>query len=100
MPVDSMFTSIGFVGMSSLIFKIIFSLGSISGRDKKSAAVFTFPGMCAIVKLNCNTKSHAFYRGAGMIFVWKNLVTDLLSVMMSTGLVEPQNTCPNSLKAM
>ena len=33
MPVDSMFTSIGFVGMSSLIFKMIFSFGSISKRD-------------------------------------------------------------------
>ena len=32
-PVDSMFTSIGFVGMSSVIFKIIFSRGSISKRD-------------------------------------------------------------------
>ena len=30
MPVDSMFTSIGFVGVSSLIFETIFSLGSIS----------------------------------------------------------------------
>ena len=77
MPVDSMFTSIGVVGISSLIFKIIFSLGSISNRDKKSAAVFIFPGMCAIVKLNCSTKSHAFHRGGGIIFVWKNLVSDL-----------------------
>ena len=100
MPVDSMFTSIGFVGMSSLIFKKIFSFGSISNRDKKSAAVFILPGMCAMVKLNCNTKSQAFHNGGGIIFVRKNLVTDLLSVMMITGLVAPQNICPNSLKAM
>ena len=100
MPVDSMFTSIGFVGMSSLIFNIIFSFGSIRNRDKKSAAVFNFPGMCAIVKLNCSTKSHAFHKGGGIIFVWKNLVTDLLSVMIITGLVAPQSKCPNSLKAM
>ena len=79
---------------------MIFSIGSISKRDKKSAAVFIFPGMCAIVKINCNTKSQAFYDGGGIIFVWKNLVTDLLSVMMMTGLVAPQNICPNSLKAM
>ena len=95
-----MFTTIGFVGMSSLNFKIIFSLGSISNRDKKSAAVFIFPGMCAIVKLNCSTKSQAFHRGGGIIFVWKNLATDLLSVMIITDLVAPQNKCPNSLKAM
>ena len=100
MPVDSMFTSIGFVGMSSLIFNIIFSFGSIFNRDKKSAAIFIFPGMCAIVKLNCSTKSHAFHRGGGIIFVWKNLVTDLLSVMIITGLVAPQNICPNSSRAM
>ena len=100
MPVDSLFTSIGFVGMSSLIFNIIFSFGYTSNRDKKSAAVFIFPGMCAIVKLNCSTKSHAIHRGGGIIFVRKNLVTDLLSVMIVTGLVAPQNICPNSLKAM
>ena len=100
MPVDSKFTSIGFVGMSFLIFRNFFSLGSISNRDKKSAAVFTFPGMCAIVKLNCSTKSQAFHRGGGIIFVWKSLVTNLLSVMIFTGLVAPQKICPNSLKAM
>ena len=69
MPVDSIFTSIGFVGMSSLIFRMTFSFGSISNRDKKSAAVFIFPGMCAIVKLNCNTKSQTFHKGGGIIFV-------------------------------
>ena len=100
LPVDSLFTSIGFVGMSYLIFKIIFLLGSISNRDNVSAAVLFFPGMCAIVKLNCSKKSQAFHRGGGIIFVWKNLVTDLLSVMIITDLVAPQNICPNSLKAM
>ena len=74
MPVDSIFTSIGFAGISSLIYKIIFSLGFFSNRDWKSAAVFIFPGMCAIVKLFCSTKSQAFHRGGGIIFVWKNLV--------------------------
>ena len=68
-PVDSMFTSYGFVGMSSLIFRISFSLESISKRDKNSAAVFIFPGMCAIVKLNCSTKSQAFHKGEGITFV-------------------------------
>ena len=56
--------------------------------------------MRAIVKLNRNTKSQAFHNGGGIIFVWKNLVNDLLSVMMITGLVAPQKTCPNSLKAL
>ena len=69
MPVDSMFTSIGFVGMSFLIFKVTFSLGSISKRDKNSAAVFILPGKCAMVKLNCSTKSQAFHKGGGIIFV-------------------------------
>ena len=100
MPVYSKFTSICFVGMSSLIFKIIFSFGSSSNRDEKSAAVFFYPGMCAIVKLNCSTKSQAFHKGGGIILNWKNLVTDLLSVMINTGLMAPQNICPKSLKAM
>ena len=97
-PVDSMFTSIGFVGTCSLIFRIIFSLGSSSKRDMESAVVFILSGTCAMVKLNCGTKSKAFHKGVGNIFVWKNLVTDLLSVMMITGFVVPQNLCPNSLK--
>ena len=75
-PIDSMSTSIGFVGMCSPFFRIIFSLGPISKRDKKSAAVFSFPGMCAMVKLNCKAKSQVFYKGGGINFVWKNLVTN------------------------
>ena len=90
MPVYSIFTSICFVGMSSLIFKFNFSLGSIYKWDKKSAAVFIFPRMCAIVKLKCRTESQAFHKGGGIIFVWKNLVTDLLSVMIMTGLGNPK----------
>ena len=71
MPVDSMFTPTGFVGMSSLIFKIIFPFGSTSKRDKKSAAVSIFPGMCAMVKLNCNIKSQTFHKGGGTFFCLK-----------------------------
>ena len=100
MTVDSMFTSTCFVGMSPLIFKNTFSLGSISKRDKESAAVFIFPGLCAMVKLNCSTKLQVFHKVGGTIFVCKNLVTDLLSVMIITGLVAAQSILPNSLKAM
>ena len=69
MPVDSMFTSIGSVGMTSLIFKIIFSLGSNSKPVEKTAAVFIFPRLCAIVKLYCSTKLQQFHKGGGIIFV-------------------------------
>ena len=89
-----------FFGMSFLIFRTIFSfsLGSISKRYKKSAAVFIFPGTCAMVNLDCNTKPLAFYMGGQINFVWKNLATDLLSIMIITGLVAPQRKCQNSLK--
>ena len=100
MLLESMITSSGFVGMSSLIIRIIFSLGSNAKRDKESAVLFIFPGMCAIVKVNCSTKTQAFHKGGRIIFVWKNLVTDLLSVIIITGVVAPQNKCPKSLKAM
>ena len=53
-----------------------------------------------MTKLNCSTKTQAFHKDGGINFVWRNLVTDLLSVMIITGLVAPQNICPNSLKAM
>ena len=85
---------------SSLIFRIFFSLGSIFIRDQKSAAVFIFPGMWAMIKLNCSTKSQAFHKGGGSIFGRKNLVTNLLSVMIITGSVAPQKICPNSLEAL
>ena len=51
-----------------------FSLRLRSNLDRKSAAMFTRPGTCAIVTLNCRTKSHAVQ----MTFVWKFLFTDLL----------------------
>ena len=84
--------------MSFLFFRIIFSLESISKQNKKSVAGIIFHGMCVMLKLNCNAKSQTFHKGEGIYFVWKNLVTDLLSVLIITGLVAPQNTCPNSLK--
>ena len=51
----SMFTSMAVVLMSDLIFRLILSCGSFSSLDKKSAAVFVEPGMCANMKLNCRT---------------------------------------------
>ena len=49
-----------------------------------------------MVKLNCNAKLLAFREVGEIIFVWKNLVRDLLSAMMITDLVAPQKICPIS----
>ena len=76
MPVDSMFISISFVGLSFLISRLIFSIGSISRQGKKSAAVLIFHAMCAMVKVNCNTKLQAFHKGGILNFVWKTWVND------------------------
>ena len=46
MPVDSRFTSIYFVGMSSLIFKNIVSLDSISKRHEKNLLQCSFSLEC------------------------------------------------------
>ena len=94
-----MLTSIGCVGTYSAFLGIPFSFVSDSKRDKKLAAVFILPGMCAIVKLNCRTYSHASHNGGGMILIWQNRVTDLLSVIIFTGVGVPQHLCPNSLNA-
>ena len=69
MPLEAMFTAVGFVGLSSLFFQIVFSLGSNPNLDKKSALLFIFAAMCAVVKLNCITESQAFHNGGGIIFV-------------------------------
>ena len=98
MPVNYTFTSINFVGMCSRIFKIVFSSGSIFNRDKKSDAVFILPGKCANSP-NYNTELQAFVERGGTIFVLKNLMTDLMSVMIITGLVAPQSICPNFMRA-
>ena len=93
MPVDSMLASIGLTLMSSHVSRTSVSFGSASSLD--FAAVCFFPGMCAITKLNCNTKSHSFQNGGCIILVWKNLVTKLLSFTMMFGLVAPRKLSPN-----
>ena len=96
-PVDWMLTSFGCVGTTSRILRMSFSFRSTCKSDKKSAAVFILPGMNAMVKWICSTKTHAFRNGGGIILVWKNRVTDLLSVMTMTGFAVPRNICLNSL---
>ena len=83
-----MWTSIGSVGTSSLNFRI--------KRDKKSAEVFILPGTFAIVRLNCNSKLHAFHNGGGINLVWKKVVTTLLYAMMILSFGDPQKTCRKS----
>ena len=75
-----MFTSMVFMGISAIIFRNLFSLEPISERDKESAAVFIFSGMCGKLKIFCNTKLQTIHKGGRMFFVWQNLVTDLLSL--------------------
>ena len=52
---EEVVTSIGVVGISSLILRRIFSVTLGSSLERKSAAVLTDPAMCAILNLNCNT---------------------------------------------
>ena len=95
---DSMFTSISFVEMPSLIFCIIVPKGSNAIRDEKTAAMFIFIGMCAMVKLIINTKTQAFHTGGGIKLFVKKRLTVLLSVWTTNGFLAPQNRCPISLK--
>ena len=52
---EEVVTSIGFVWISSLFLRRIFSVTLGSSLDRKSATVLTDPEMCAILNLNCNT---------------------------------------------
>ena len=67
--VDSMFTPISFVGKYSLIFGIIFSLGCLPERVKKTDVVFLFLGLRAMVKSNYRSNSQAHHKDGGIIFV-------------------------------
>ena len=69
--VDSMFTSIGFVLMFSPVFISISSLRSFSRWDKESAAVFIFPGIPEMSKLNCKTKLQAVHEVEESFFFGK-----------------------------
>ena len=71
-----------------------------SNRERKSAAVFTKPATCAILKLNCSTYSHAFHKDGGMALACKNRVTDLLSVKKIVGFVASHKMCENLRIAM
>ena len=85
--------------MSSRNKSWTFSLGFRSSLERKSAVVFIRSGTWAMVKLNCRTKSQAFHKAGGIILVWKNCVTDLLSVKTMTGLVDPHKIWLYSMKA-
>ena len=52
-----------------------------------------------MLNLSCNTELQIIHKGGGINFVRKNLVTDFLLVMRITGLVVPQDSCPNSQKS-
>ena len=71
-----------------------------SNLQRKSAAVLTELAICAVLKLNCGTYSHAFHRDGGMAFVWKNRVTDLLCVNTIVGFDVSHSMCANSRKTM
>ena len=90
----------GVVWISSLIFRRIFSVTLSYSLERMSAAVLTDPAMCAILKSNCNTKSHAFHSAGGIAFVWKKRVTDLLSVKTIVGFVASPKMCANSRNAI
>ena len=90
---EDVVTSMGVVCTSSLILRRILSVTFNSNRERKSAAVFTELALCAILKLNCSTKSHAFHKHGGMALVWKNRVTDLLSVKTIVGFVASHKMC-------
>ena len=52
---EDVVTSLGVISTSSRILRRILSVTFNSNREKKSAAVFTEPAICAILKLNCST---------------------------------------------
>ena len=88
-------TSMPVVWMSSRILRRIFSMTMSSSLDKQLAAVLTEPAISGIIKLNCNTSSHAFHNDGGIALVWKNRVTDLLSGWTIFGFVVSHRMCAN-----
>ena len=74
-------------------------LGLMSRRERKSAAVFILPGTLAILtEIVVQNHRRSFQREGGIILVWKNMVTNLLSVKEIVGLEEPHNIWLYSMK--
>ena len=71
-----------FVCMSCGISRRIIALVFSTRLERKSAAVLTEPAKFANLKLDCHTLSFAFHSDGGNAFVWKNRVTDMLSVKL------------------
>ena len=92
-----MLSSKGVVDMSSRMRSISFSLGQISRRDKKSAAVLFW------ITSDCEIELDNVVKGVPQSwwsdFSLKKRVTDLLSVSMITGFGVPQKMCQNFLNA-
>ena len=63
---------------------------------RKSAEVLTQPRIRAILKLNCDTSLLAFRKEGRIAFVWKKLVTDLLSVKTIVGFDASHKLCTDS----
>ena len=92
-------TSMGVVCTSSRILTWIFYLTLSSNLVKKSAVVLTEPAICAILKMNCSTKSHAFHHG-GIALAWRIRLADLLSVKTIVGFGASHRMFTNSGNAM
>ena len=69
-------------------------LGYLCMRERKSAAVFVFPGICLRRFSKDKTLSRQFHRDRCMLFDCKNCVDFLLSVKTRTGFVAPEMKRP------
>ena len=85
----------------SVNFKWILLSGQISRFNRHSAAGFSTPGKRADTKFNCNVWSQRFHSKGGFVWLGRNLVNALKSVITNIGILFPQKICPNyqSLKA-
>ena len=88
--------SIGVVCMSHRTWSWIFSVDLRSNPERKQAVVLIEPAMCAFLQIICNTELHAFHSDGAIAFVWKNRVTDSLSVRMIACFVASHRKCANS----
>ena len=65
------------------ILRRILSVTLSSSLERKSAALLIEPAICAILKLNCNTVSHALHSTGRIAFVLLNRLTALFFVRRS-----------------
>ena len=92
---DARSISIWWIGLDSVNFRRMLSVGAMSKWERQSAAGFSIPGTWGSKKLNWRAWPQQFHNFSGICLTWKNRLKAMLSVMSMIGFFTLHKTCQN-----